>query len=245
MKTLQAVAILLACAGVAVAQQNSNTKPAPPTTGAAKRVRADTKSFDLEPAPSQGGPTMGAGSRGGGGATAELYAPGLGLTFSTQPVFYWQAQKGAGATTFRLNDDGDNELYETDVTGKSSLIYPDNAPELKPGATYSWSVDAKGVGVTEPPPPTRFKVVSGADRQKVQEELANVRGNGKDDRVKRAQIFASNGLWYDAIAAYSQLIADYPKDAQLYQARAEIYDAVPRTKELGAEDLASAKAAAK
>jgi hypothetical protein len=186
---------------------------------------------------------MGAGSR-GGGAGAELYAPSLGVTFSTQPVFYWQP-KGTGTTSFRLYDDGDNELYETDVTGKTSLIYPADAPELKPGTTYRWSVETKGVGALDPPSPTRFKVVAGGDRQKIQEELAGIRGNGKSDRVKRAEIFADNGLWYDAVAAYTQLIADYPNDADLYQERAEIYNAVSRTKELGAEDMAHAKAPGK
>ena len=185
--------------------------------------------------------TLGAGSRGGGASTTELFAPGLGLSYSTRPVFYWQTAKGGGATSFRLYDANDDEVFEIDVTGKSSFVYPEQAPELKPGATYRWTVEARGIGMTEPPPPTRFTVLSGAERQKVQDSLADLRGNGKSDRVERAQLFADDRLWYDALAAYSQLIADYPNDAALYQERAEIYDSLPQTRELAAEDMARAK----
>ena len=205
-----------------------------------KRVRVNRQGFDLDPKSAQGGGAqLGAGSRGGAPAKIALYAPNLGLAYSLTPLFQWAAE--SGPVTFHLYDPDDNEVYETEVTGQSGFAYPPDAPALKPGDTYRWTVQGKAVGMLEPPPSAHFKVVSGAERQQLDQDLKKMTTDGKPVRLQRAQFFADNGIWYDAVAAYTSLIADYPNDAKLYQSRAEIYKALPQTKELAAADMAKAK----
>jgi hypothetical protein len=218
--------------------QASNQAPAT-STGGAKRVRASRQGFDLDPKSAGASGTQStAGSRGGERSKTVLYAPNLGLAYSQHPTFQWQAQ--SGNVSFRLYDPDDNEVYETDVTGKSSLMYPQDAPELKPGDTYRWTVEGKSIGMSEPPPSARFRVVSGADRQQLDAVLKKIAGNGTQPEMQRAQVFAEHGIWYDAVDDYSQLIARNPNDAKLYSARAEIYESLPQTKELAAADMAKA-----
>lgn len=207
-----------------------------------KKVRANTQGFDLDPKSGSqgGGMSMGAGSRGGEASTIVLYAPNLGLAYTLHPLFQWAAQ--SGNMTFRLYDPDDNEVFEADVTGHSSFLYPQNAPPLKAGDTYRWTVQKKALGVTEPPPSARFKVVSGAQRQQLDQALKQIPGEGKLQQMQRAKLFSDHEIWYDAVTVYSQLIADYPNDAKLYQSRAEIYEAIPQTKELAAQDMTKAKA---
>jgi hypothetical protein len=62
-------------------------------------------------------------------------------------------------------------------------------------------------------------------------------------KMQRAHVFADSCIWYDAVAGYSQLIAENPNDGELYQARAEIYGNLPQTKSLAAADMTKAKGA--
>ena len=222
------VAVAVAADGAGKAQASGQASASSGT----KRVRANAKGFDLDPK-AQSGAQLGAGSRGGEASKTVLYAPNLGLAYSLHPTFQWQGQPGN--LTFRLYDSDDNEVYETDVTGKNSLVYPEDAPALKPGDTYRWTVEGKAAGMTEPVS-VRLKVVAGPERQQLDAELKKNASNAR----QRAQLFADNQIWYDAVADYSQLIAENPSDAKLREARADIYESVPQTKPLAAEDKAKA-----
>jgi len=249
MKKFMLIALLLAACNLAGAQQSSGSTTGQTsdsrccreaTSSSAKRVRVNRQGFDLDPKSSSQGPQMGAGSRGGERPTMELYAPNLGLSYTLQPLFQWKADSSNRSMTFKLFDPDDNEVYEAEVTGQSSLTYPQDAPALKPGETYRWTVESKGLGMLEPPPSAHLKVVSGTARQQLQQELKAIAGDAKQQQIERAQLFADNGIWYDAVADYSKLIAQYPNDAKLYQARGEIYKALPQTKALAAQDMAKA-----
>jgi hypothetical protein len=205
-----------------------------------KKVRANTQGFDLDPkSGSQGGLSMGAASRGGEESTIVLYAPNLGLTYTLHPMFQWAAQ--SDNISFRLYDSDNKAVYEADVNGHNSFLYPQDAPPLKPGDTYRWTVQSKALGMSEPPS-AKFKVISGAQRQQMDQALTQISGDTKAQQMRRAQLFVQRQIWYDAVTAYSQLIAEYPNDARLYQDRAEVYGAIPQTKELASLDMAKAKA---
>jgi len=220
--------------------QASSPAGAGPAETRPKKVRTNTQGFDLDPkGGSQGGVSMGAGSRGGEPSTIVLYAPNLGLTYTLRPLFEWAGQ--SGNMTFRLYGPDDNEVYEADVTGRGSFLYPQAAPPLKPGDTYRWTIQTRALGLTGPPPSAKFKVISGAQRQQLDQALKQVSGDDKAQQLRRAELFADRQIWYDAVTAYSRLIADYPGDAKLYQDRAKVYEALPQTKELAAHDMAKAK----
>jgi hypothetical protein len=229
--------------GFGLGQQSS--KPAPEGTqiGATSRpkvVRPNRQGFDLAPKSASQGVQMGAGSRGGEASTIVLYAPNLALTYTLRPLFQWAAQRGN--MTFRLYDPDEKQVYEADVSGRDSFLYPQDAPPLKPGDTYRWTVQSKALSVTEPPPSAKFRVISGAQRQQLDQALKPISGDGRAQQMQRAKFFVNHQIWYDAVTVYSRLIADYPNDAKLYQDRAEVYGAIPQTKELASQDLAKAKA---
>jgi len=238
MKVTALIAIAVTAASLTTMQPIARAQAS--SDSGAKRVRANRQGFDLDPkSAGQAGPQMGAGSRGGERSNVVLYAPNLGLTYSLQPLFQWKPE-GSGKVTFQLFDADDNEVFESDVTGQSSFAYPQEAPPLKPGETYRWTVQGKALGMSEPPPSAHVKVVAGADRQQLDQQLKKISGQGKEQREQRAQLFADNRLWYDAVGEYSQLIAEYPNDGKLYQERAAIYSSVPQTKDLAAQDTAKA-----
>jgi hypothetical protein len=75
----------------------------------------------------------------------------------------------------------------------------------------------------------------------VQSALAPISGHGLQDQLRRAQIFEDARLWYDAVAAYSDVIAKFPDQAAAYERRGEIYDQIPETRELARADFANAE----
>jgi hypothetical protein len=204
-----------------------------------KRVVADLSGFELDStkSKSQAGLQMGAGSRGASVPPA-LYAPSLGKAYSLRPTFYWGTSPGAQKFTVRIYDSDEDEVYEQEVAGNlHSLTYPADAPSLKAGATYSWTVQAMATQLVEPPDPVRITLVAGSERQLIEQALQGSNGNTLTERRKRAQLFVDHRLWYDAISEYSQLIADNRDNLDLYQERAQVYAQLPVTQQLANQDL--------
>jgi hypothetical protein len=244
------IAILVICSGTAGAQipasapDNDKSQPAkqPPaanTTTSPKKVRVDRQGFEQDQTKSKdkNSPQIGAGTR-GLEPTATLYAPSLGLAYTLRPVFYWDPPYGAQKVTFRLMDSEGNEIYAAEVRSHNSLIYPQDAPPLRIGATYRWTIQPQGVQLSEPPEPARLLVLSGPEREEVKQELQKFSGSTMQQRIQQAQVFVDHRLWYDAVATYSQLISDYPNQPNLYQYRGNVYGDLPQTRDLAEQDFA-------
>jgi hypothetical protein len=202
-------------------------------------VVADLSGFDLDPkkSKSQNGLQLGAGSR-GAAAPPALYAPNLGKAYGAHPVFFWGNSPGAQKFTFRLYDSNDDEVYEQDVAGSvHTFAYPEDAPALKAGATYSWTVQAMATQLVEAPEPVRIMIVSGAERKSIDQALAGAKGEALPDGMKRVEALIDHRLWYDSIAECSQLISRNPGNPDLYKGRAQIYAQLPQTQELARQDL--------
>jgi hypothetical protein len=243
------VAILVVGSCAAPAQQPAgSTSPdknpagkTVPDKAQPRRVVADLSGFELDPKKSKSqGLQIGAGSR-GASVPPPLYAPSLGKAYGLQPIFYWGNSPGAQKFTFRLYDSDEDEIYEQEVAGSlRSFTYPQDAPPLKAGATYSWTVQAIAAQLVEPPEPVRITMVSGAERKSIEQALESSQGDALPDRLKRAQVLVDHRLWYDAIAEYSQLISKNRNNPELYQQRAQIYAQLPETQELANQDLEQA-----
>lgn len=201
-----------------------------------KRVRADLSGFDLAPKKTSKNAQIGGGTR-GALSKPVLYAPHRGKTYTTNPTFFW-GDRGS-ETDFRLTvyDSDEKELCRTKVHGKS-FTYPAGAPPLKPGETYSWTVRAASGLMAEPADPVEFVVLSGAERKSAENTLHGINGDSDDARLRRAEVFVDARLWYDAVEAYSVLIAKNPSDAMLYRARAAVYDQLIATQPLADQDYA-------
>jgi Domain of Unknown Function (DUF928) len=236
--------IALACAGQT--QQPAGSQPDKPAnadsdTSHPKRVRADLSGFELAPKqPSTDSSVQIGGGTRGGLPGPVLYAPHRAKSYSANPTFYWSQPGVINEFTLRIYDSSDNTVFEKTVHGKS-YTYPPGAPALKPGATYSWTVQLAGGLMAEPAEPVEFVVQSLAEREPVKSALAEILGHSLQDQLRRAQIFEDARIWYDAVASYSDVIAKFPDQPEAYKRRGEIYDQIPETRDLAEADFANAE----
>jgi hypothetical protein len=238
----------IAAGGNVLAQQppQASGQPNPPAgtdaqKARSKRVHTDLSGFELSPKPVVGNSSVqiGGGTRGGLPGPL-LYAPLRGRSYSTTPTFYWRPSDARNDFKLTVYDSDDNVLYETTVHGES-FTYPSSASALKPGGTYSWTVQLGGTMMTEPAEPAEFVLVSSEERNTIDRALKGVVGDSLEEQIKRAQIFVNARLWYDSVATYSALIAQYPGHAELYDQRGDIYDQIPVTRNLADDDYRRAE----
>jgi hypothetical protein len=216
-------------AGSGIAQSKVGSQAAKPP---GKRVRVDLSGFDLDKSKS-GGTQVGGASRGGQKSSIVLDAPRQGLAYSTHPFFQWHDSEDSREAIFRIFDASGDELFETNLQG-TSLSYPADAPELRPGSSYSWTVQHRGEVMVEPAVPAVIRILPESERKQLAALLSNDAGR------KDAATFVSKRLWYDSIEAYSKLIAQYPKSPELYRRRGEIYSQFPATEDLAERDFQQA-----
>jgi hypothetical protein len=235
--------IALACSGQTQQPASSQAgKPANADSSASqpKRVRANLSGFELAPKqPSTDSSAQIGGGTRGGVPGPFLYAPHRAKSYSANPTFYWGLPGAMNEFTLRVYDSSDNIVFEETVHGKS-YTYSASAPALKPGKTYSWTVQLSGGLMAEPSEPVEFVVQSVEERKALQSALAAISGHGLQDQLRRAQIFEDARLWYDAVAAYSDVITKFPSQPEAYRQRGEIYDQIPETRDLAVADFAYA-----
>src|SRR5271168_4295129 len=231
MKRILLVSVLpfvIALASAGQTQQPAGSQPAKPANadsgaGHPKRVHADLSGFELAPKkPSTDSSVQIGGGTRGGLPGPLLYAPLRAKSYSANPTFYWGQPGAMNEFTLRVYDSRDDIIFEKTIRGKS-YTYPPGAPALGPGATYSWTVQLASGLMAEPAEPVEFVVQSAEERKPVQSALAPISGHGLRDQLRRAQIFEDARLWYDAVAAYSDVIAKFPDQAAAYERRGEIY----------------------
>jgi uncharacterized protein DUF928 len=243
---LAMMAAALLVAGAAAQQKNS--KPAPKTQPPAKtetkkrqRVVTDLSGFDLlAPSKLKKQPMVTGATRGFPEPAA--LAPRLGKVYDTRPVFNWSYPGKLRKFAFVLKGDDGQEIFRTDVEG-TTFRYPETAPPLEPGKTYFWTVEATTMVGVQPSAPVGFVVVSEEARKELADGLGMIPdGDSYQAGVKRAKFLTDHRLWYDALAAYSELIAKHPEKAELYEQRGTIYAQVAATQSLSDQDFARADA---
>lgn len=199
----------------------------PPQNAAAQL--ADTIIYNPPKRGAPGG-REGAGTRGFGGSllTLTVLTPKdhAGLTVQEQPVLYWYlSQETQHPVDIILTDrQSIKPLLETRLPpplqpGIQLVRLVDYNIHLAPGVAYKWSVAL----VTDPSQHSRDVVTAGAiERIDLPDEL---RGQlGQADKRTSARLYATAGLWYDTIAALSELIDTVPQDITLRQQRATLLD---------------------
>lgn len=246
-----AAALVAICSYATAAQQASSASGQGTTGGSSapgaastkvspRKGQADLSGFELDPSKRKAtrGVTTGSLSRGGSDSPAVLYAPAMGSAYSLRPIFYWAPMSGSSKVDFRLYDSDMNELYEIDVTNCDHLTYPQNAPELRPGASYSWTIHPHGLNAATP---ARIVVLSGSEREQVQRALRSISGDLMQQRVQQARIFVDHLLWYDSVEAYSELISAYSNQPAFLEERAEVYAVLSSTQDLAKRDRTEAQ----
>lgn len=165
-----------------------------------------------EPSAPSGG-TSTAGTRGGCSGNPEagltVLAPlsYAGQTVSTRPTFIWfVTDMQSYPLEFRLYQEGSGKrqlLRKVQMQSQSGLMkfsLPPSQPELQPGKLYSWQV----ILTCNPNHPSQ-DLVAGATLQ-ILPFPATLRSqlNSAKSEIERAELYAKNSFWYDAIAEVTQ-----------------------------------------
>ncbi len=219
--------------GTEAAKPPEAKKPARP------RVVTDLSGFDLLDPGKMKTQTMVAGAtRGMPRATA--LAPRLAKLYGSSPLFQWSYPGKAQKFVFVLTDDSQAELLRTQV-GATEFRYPASAPQFVPGKTYFWTVEPAATMLSEPSSPVGFVAIPAAQRQDMEQRMASIKSaDAYAAACERAQIFTDQRLWYDAIGAYTDLIATYPDRAELLEKRGTIYAQFETTQPLAERDFSRA-----
>ena len=228
-------------------KQDESKPPASGDSGAAAktnhtRVVNNLAGFDLTDAKKLAGQPMVVGATRGEHPVVPL-APHLGKLYGAHPVFAWSYDDTAAKFTFVLSGETNTDIFRAEVSG-TQFRYPANAPALKDGAIYFWSVSTPTSLVSSAASyPSGIQVVTAEERMEIDKKLANSSGDTYEARVARAQVFTDARLWYDAIDAYNALIQRFPEREELYERRGTIYAQLACTQSLAEDDLARAEKA--
>jgi hypothetical protein len=137
-----------------------------------------------------------------------------------------------------VTDEDETQLVRQPVKD-SHYLSTDLAGKLQPGETYYWRVQV--LPNTLASEPAEFVVVSADERKAIDKAIAAIpAGDPYQSGLARAHIFRDHRLWFDALGAYSELIAKNPGKSELYEERGAIYAQLPVTKPRADADLARA-----
>jgi Domain of Unknown Function (DUF928) len=196
----------------------TDTKSSPPTTAAAVPV--------YKP-PLRGSPggRVGGGTRGTPGRDTfmlSVLAPDQsGLTVSDQPPLYWfvSADISLPVEITVADPNATQPLMEIRVPGPvkrgiQRVRLTEQGVKLAPGIVYRWSVAV----VSDPNRRSRDILASGTiERVEPPAGLgAKLQGASK---ATLPSLYAEAGIWYDALAALSELIEGSPNDTELLRHR--------------------------
>lgn len=215
--------LLVAVAGSAGAGEDEANEKTKRTESV--NVAAAPPSFELpQYVPAQRGRparTVGGATRSVGDRTPGLYAlvpDHVGQTVSSQPSLFWYIDGTPSAATrmqFTLIDEESIEprvqttLSRPSQAGIYRIRLADYGVKLDPNVEYEWSVAI----LVDPKEPARDIVATGwIDRvsrsSALEDELAS------QDKSRAAHVYASQGLWYDALEVASDQIERNPADAR-------------------------------
>jgi len=182
--------------------------------------------------PKRGAPggREGAGTRGFGRLlpTLAVLAPQdhTGLTVQEQPVLYWYLSQETRHPVEVILTDRQSvkpllavRLDPPLRPGMQRVPLVDYNIRLAPGVLYKWSVSL----VPDPAQRSRDVMTAGTiERIELPNEL---RGQlAQANKITSARLYATAGIWYDAIAALSELIDTAPQDTTLQQQRAAVLE---------------------
>jgi hypothetical protein len=205
-----------------------------------RRVVSDLSGFDLLDQGKVKKESMVVGAA-RGFARPVAMAPRLGRVYGDRPTFEWRDDAKPSGFVVTVTDESQEEIHRAE-TAKTVWAYPADAPRLEPGRTYFWTVQAASGLAAEPSPPAGFLVLSGAQRQEIDRALAAITATDPYEQLRaRAKVFTDHRLWYDAVAAYADLVARFPSRPEPYEERATIYAQLDATQALADEDFAKAE----
>ena len=235
---LSSCLLALTLSSSSVAQQPSSKSDAPAKPK--KKLDADLSGFDVSDGKSDKKvATMLGGSRSAAVPSATLLAPKRAKFHGANAAFSWSFAGHNEGYVLLITDEDENQLVKQQ-TKEPRYVVDATKAKFQPGETYYWRVQV--LPNTLASDPLEFVTVTAEERAAIDKELAAIpQGSAYDSALARARIFVDHRLWFDALGTYDELIAKYPKRAELYQDRATIYAQLAVTKPQSEADLATAK----
>ena len=155
----------------------------------------------------------------------QILAPDhTGLTLQSQPTLYWYAHTPVAVrfTITAIEKNGANPLLKVDIkkaAGIQQLDLGKHGISLQPELSYQWSV----VQVMDKGKQSTTTIASGIiERMKP--------GEGLSSRIKKSQgtelvnVYAIEGIWYDALETISSMINKSPEDKNLIAIRKSLLE---------------------
>jgi hypothetical protein len=148
-----------------------------------------------------------------------------GLTLQEQPVVFWYlSQSVSTPIEFTVIDDGIKPVIETTLQppfrpGVQRISLADVGLRLTTGKAYQWFV-----AVVVDPERRSKDLLAGGTIERVEAPDALGSQLSHVDQLDTPRLYAEAGLWYDAIAAISDLIEAAPHDPGFRQQRAALLE---------------------
>jgi len=153
-----------------------------------------------------------------------------------QPTFVWKSNDPAAELQLTVYSEN-GVHWQSSVAGASELAYPEDAPALAAGPTYSWKLES-----TDPlrfPPLSSaaafFEVIPDGERAGLESSLKRIDTDGSlspvSRHVMRASVYFNHDLLADAVDETERAVELAPGDTSLQSILARLYSQVGRSAE--------------
>ena len=202
--------------------------------GAEQKKPTTAESTPVYKPPLRGSPggRVGGGTRGVSLETAVslsvLVPDHVGITLQSQPHLYWFiSKKTTQPIEFTITEKDavkpvlEARLKPLEKAGIQCIRLADHGVQLRPNVPYKWVVAV----VTDPARRAR-DVLSGGMIELLPASADLSATLGKTPKAGQAFVLAQEGIWYDALAGFSDRINATPKDLPLRKQRAALLEQV-------------------
>ncbi len=159
--------------------------------------------------------------------TAIVPAINQRLTVASHPTFFIHVPETSAQKVFlNIQDENEEDSYQKviPIDGKSGIIgvtLPQDAPPLKIGKNYQWSLALICQESLKPDSP----IVQGTvTRVQSQMQLAEI--SEEMTKLEQAALYAEAGIWYETIATLAQLKQEQPNNSNLLSVWEEVLTSV-------------------
>ncbi|HET6463924.1 MAG TPA: tetratricopeptide repeat protein [Candidatus Krumholzibacteria bacterium] len=206
----------------------------------AEKKAANTGSFEvvqsfLKLKNSEGSSAIGGLRSGTKTARLAAVSPCQTRVRSAEPVFKWNIDDPS--TELKLTVYGESStLWQTNVSNTTMATYPADAPGLKPGVSYSWTLETTDPLVS---PPLRtsasfFEIIAPADATRLDSDLSQLdatKPGAVTYHLTRASLYFDRGLVDEAITETENALAADPNNQSLRSILARLYADTGRTQD--------------
>lgn len=151
---------------------------------------------------------------------------------SDRPAFHWESLDGFDTYIVTLQSAG-REIWRAE-TEETSIVYPDDAPELAADETYFWRVTGENLMDSEDSKLVSFQVLSGDDQATYEAAMEELNAQYGPDERGDSYLFllgtlqAKHEVYEGAIDSFERIAKMHPGSANVHQILGSLYAEVGR-----------------